>query len=67
MTEEGDVVFDPFLGSGTTGVEARKSKRDFIGSELMEDYVKLATTRIQAISLTEEIMPTLNDESIFKW
>ena len=36
---EGDVVFDPFLGSGTTMFAAIKNKRKFIGCEINESYV----------------------------
>jgi site-specific DNA-methyltransferase (adenine-specific) len=46
-TNEGDLVLDPFLGSGTTAVVAKKLKRQFIGSELDPDYYKLATERIK--------------------
>ncbi len=43
----GDTVFDPFLGSGTTGVACVKTKRDFIGIELDEVYFKIAEQRIR--------------------
>ena len=42
----GDVVFDPFLGSGTTAIEAIKNKRNFIGVEIDANYKNLAETRI---------------------
>lgn len=41
-----DVVLDPFMGSGTTGVSALNSNRRFIGYEIDEKYVKLANDRI---------------------
>lgn len=44
---EGDVVFDPFLGSGTTGVAAKSIGRDFIGVEVDEQYFLTAQKRIQ--------------------
>ncbi|MBP5723658.1 MAG: site-specific DNA-methyltransferase [Bacteroidales bacterium] len=44
---EGGVVFDPFMGSGTTGLVALKNNRDFIGLELNEQYVKEANERIE--------------------
>ena len=45
-SNEGDTVFDPFLGSGTTGVAARKLNRSFIGIEKVEKYYDLAKERI---------------------
>jgi DNA modification methylase len=42
----GGVVLDPFFGSGTTGVVARKLGRHFIGIELNPDYVRLAKQRL---------------------
>ena len=45
-SNEGDVVLDPFMGSGTTGVAAVRNNRDFIGIELDPDYFKIAEERI---------------------
>lgn len=45
-TFEGEVVLDPFMGSGQTGIAALKTKRHFIGYEINEKYVKLAEKRI---------------------
>ena len=46
MTKEGDVVVDPFVGSGTSALAAQRLGRRFIGIELKEIYVRLANTRI---------------------
>lgn len=43
---EGGVVLDPFIGSGTTGVVARKLNRNYIGIEINPEYQKMATRRI---------------------
>ena len=43
---EKGVVLDPFMGSGTTGIVARKLGRNYIGVELNPDYQKMATRRI---------------------
>lgn len=48
-TNEGDVVLDPFSGSGTTGVVANKLGREFIGIENEEEYIELMVRRIQKI------------------
>lgn len=45
----GQMVLDPFLGSGTTGVAALEAGRDFIGIELNEEYLDLATRRIRGV------------------
>lgn len=46
-SNEGDLVCDPFLGSGTTAVMAIRAKRNFIGFELSEEYCDIATKRIE--------------------
>jgi hypothetical protein len=51
-TNEGDVVLDPFMGSGTTGVACVKTGRKFIGVELDPGYFEIAKGRIQA-AITE--------------
>lgn len=43
---EGGVVLDPFMGSGTTAVVARKQSRNYIGFELNPEYIKIANTRL---------------------
>jgi site-specific DNA-methyltransferase (adenine-specific) len=46
-TYEGDVVLDPFCGSGTTCLAAIKTGRHYVGYDNQPDYVKLADKRIQ--------------------
>lgn len=43
---ENGVVIDPFFGSGTTGIYARKANRNFIGFELNPEYAKIAENRL---------------------
>lgn len=50
----GDVVFDPFMGSGTTGVACKKINRKFIGIEKVEDYFNIASERINAAAENED-------------
>jgi modification methylase len=45
-SQTGQVVLDPFFGSGTTGVVAKRLKRDWIGIERDPDYIRLARQRI---------------------
>jgi site-specific DNA-methyltransferase (adenine-specific) len=45
-TNEGDVVLDPFVGSGTTAVAAIRLNRHFIGIEMNKDYVGIANALI---------------------
>ena len=46
-SNEGDVVFDPFLGSGTTSVTAAKLGRHYIGIEREKEYVAVAEKRLE--------------------
>ncbi len=47
MTNEGDWVLDPFLGTGTTIISAIKNNRRGIGAEILEKYITLAKKRIK--------------------
>lgn len=47
-TNEGDLVLDPFIGSGTTALAAMDLKRNYIGIDANEDYCKIAEIRIKA-------------------
>ncbi|MCK4438071.1 site-specific DNA-methyltransferase, partial [Candidatus Bathyarchaeota archaeon] len=51
-TFEGDMVLDPFCGSGTTCIAALKTGRHYVGFDINEDYVKLARERINEFSAT---------------
>lgn len=46
-SQENDVVLDPFMGSGSTGVACIKTNRNFIGIEIDEKYFKIAKERIE--------------------
>lgn len=47
-SEPGDIVFDPFTGSGTTAKQSVISGRSFVGCEISEDYVAIAQARVLA-------------------
>jgi adenine-specific DNA-methyltransferase len=47
MTDEGDWVFDPFIGVGTTAIAALIHKRKAIGAEIIPEYIKIARDRIK--------------------
>lgn len=46
-TEEGQVILDPFCGSGTTGVEAVRNGRHFIGIDIDEEYLIITKRRLE--------------------
>jgi len=48
-SREGDIVLDPFMGSGTTAMVAKKHNRNYLGCELHKDYASLQTDRIDSI------------------
>lgn len=47
---EGEIVFDPFAGSGTTGVACKMLGRNYILNEISPEYCKIAEARIKSIS-----------------
>jgi len=44
---KGDVILDPFMGSGTTAVSALKLDRKFVGYDISKEYIELANNRIK--------------------
>ena len=44
--KDGGIILDPFMGSGTTGVVAKRNNRKYIGFDLNPQYIKIATKRI---------------------
>ncbi|MEQ8824791.1 MAG: DNA methyltransferase [Filomicrobium sp.] len=58
-TNKGDVVLDPFFGTGTTGAVAKRLGRQFIGIERDADYAKAARERIGKVkALADEVLET---------
>ena len=54
-SEKGDIVLDPFMGSGTTAMVAKSLGRDYIGCELHEDYGNLIQKRVKEYHPVEEV------------
>lgn len=53
-TVGGDIVIDPFMGAGSTGVACKELNRDFIGIEIDEKYFKIAKERIEDTEETKD-------------
>ena len=53
FSKEGDIVLDPFMGSGTTAVAALECNRKYIGFEIIQEYVDFANDRIQKLGLKD--------------
>ena len=53
VTDEGDIVMDPFMGSGTTPVAAKMLNRRYIGIDISSQAVELAESRLQSLIKTE--------------
>jgi DNA modification methylase len=51
VTNEGDTILDPFMGSGTTGVACVQTGRNFIGIEIEPKYYEIAEARIAEAQL----------------
>ena len=54
LTNEGDLVYDPFMGVGSTGVAALFNDRRFIGTEISKDYILEASTRLKDAKAKKE-------------
>jgi DNA modification methylase len=53
-SKTGDVILDPFFGSGTTGAVAKKLKRNFIGIEREKKYIQVAEKRIASVKPADD-------------
>ncbi len=63
VTDEGDLVVDPFCGSGTTCVAAKSMNRNFIGIDASTDAVELAHKRLEEMIITESALLNKGSES----
>lgn len=56
VSDETQVVLDPFMGSGTTGIACIRTGRRFIGIEISPEYFEIAKKRIQ-LELQQQLLP----------
>lgn len=56
-TDPGDLVLDPFAGSGTTGVACLRTGRRFLGIELVPEYCAIARRRLEAEAAQPQLFP----------
>jgi len=56
FTLENDIIYDPFMGTGTTGIVAKNMNRKYVGSEICKEYVEIANKKIKE----QTAMPLLN-------
>lgn len=54
-TKENDTIFDPFMGSGSTGVASLNNNRNFIGCEINKDFFILAKDILDNLSIQQEL------------
>lgn len=55
LSESGDLILDPFCGSGTTCLAAKNLNRDYLGIEINPDYVELAKERLEKNDYAQEL------------
>lgn len=55
VSRENQVILDPFMGSGSTGIACKKLNRNFIGIELDKDYLEIAQKRIDSVKKDNQI------------
>ena len=58
-TNKDDIILDPFLGSGTTAVMAKKLQRNYIGFEQDKEYIKLAKKRLKETKVLDDAIVTM--------
>ena len=58
-TNKDDTILDPFLGSGTTAVMAKKLQRNYIGFEQDKEYIKLAKKRLKETKVLDDAIVTM--------
>ena len=62
-TSEGEIVLDPFMGSGTTAVVAKTLGRHFVGIELLPRYAEMTISRLKGITFQPNLFSPINKHS----
>jgi site-specific DNA-methyltransferase (adenine-specific) len=65
-SKENDIIFDPFMGSGTTAIACIKTNRRFIGCEIEKKYCDIANKRIEAELHKKDEVTFVEDLEMFK-
>ena len=47
FSNENDLIYDPFMGSGTTALACKRNNRNYIGSEISKEYCDIANERLK--------------------
>jgi len=55
LTDPDDVILDPFIGSGTTAVAAKRNRRHYIGIEIIRDYCELSNKQLERVTTLKQI------------
>lgn len=63
---EQGIVFDPFMGSGTTAVSCIKLNRNYIGFEINSDYCKMITERIKKATSNTSLFSIMEENNLHK-
>ncbi|GAB4498968.1 MAG: site-specific DNA-methyltransferase [Anaerolineales bacterium] len=63
LTQKGDIVLDPFVGSGSTAVAALQNGRDFIGFDISEEYCLYAQKRLSSVKYQFSLWEREHDEN----
>ena len=64
-SKEGEIVFDPFLGSGTTAAVAKRLNREYIGFEIEEKWFSIAQDRLKGLTKEDRNLKEKGQQSIF--
>ena len=55
FSKKGDIVFDPFMGTGTTAIASIKQDRNYLGTEITKEYIEIANKRINPLIMQSNL------------